>query len=388
MATARARDIPPPGPTLDRTSTDMLVIVVALLGLGIVMAASTAPPRNRGLAQFLVLRHALWVLAAAVACYAAYVLDYHLLRRLSVPLLLLSLLSLGGVLYFGTEINGAKRWYRFAGISVQPSEFFKLALCLYMADFLAREQERVRTFWKGFVQPVLIMGVAFILILRQPDFGTALLIATVTFAMLFVAGIRIIHVVPAVLASVPLLYHLVAVVPYRVQRILAFLDPWADPKGAGYQVIQSLLALGSGGLVGMGLGNSRQKLNFLPEAGNDFIFAIVGEELGLVGAGAVVALFALLFWCGMRVALRSPDLYGTLLAFGLTLTIGLQAVVNIAVVTCSAPTKGLALPLVSAGGSSLVATMAALGVVMNVASHTSEDAAPDVVGAVRVGRDA
>lgn len=386
MAATATSDAPTASAPLDRVTTDMLLIVISLLGLGLIMAASTGPTRNPAMGHYLVLKHALWVMVAGLALYVGYSFDYHVLRRLSVPLLLLSLASLAGVLAFGVVVKGARRWYRIGSISIQPSEFFKLALCLYMADFLAREQERVRTFWKGFVQPVVIMGAASVLILMQPDFGTTVLVATVTFAMLFVAGIRLIHVAPVIIASGPLLYYLVSVVPYRVKRILAFLDPWADPQGAGYQVIQSLLALGSGGLTGVGLGNSRQKLNFLPESGNDFVFAILGEELGLVGCGAVLLLFVLLFWCGMRVALRATDLYGTLLAFGLTLTIGLQAVVNIAVVTCSAPTKGLSLPLVSAGGSSLVAIMAAIGVIMNVASHMSVGAKPSEVGAVRLSR--
>jgi len=364
---------------------NILAIVVVLLGLGLVMVASTSPPRNPGVAHFRVLKHTLWLVAAFAALFLTYSVDYHALRRASVVLLLLSLASLGGVLCFGATVNGAKRWYRFGNFfSFQPSEFFKVALCLYMADFLAREQGRIRTFFKGFLQPVLIMGVAFVLILKQPDFGTAVLVAVVTFGMLFVAGIRLIHVVPATLASVPLLAHMVLHVPYRAQRILTFLYPWRDPQGAGYQVIQSLIALGSGGPVGNGLGNSVQKLRYLPEAGSDFVFAIIGEELGLVGAAAVLVLFALLFWYGMRVALRAPDLYGMLLAFGLTLTIGLQAAVNVAVVTCSAPTKGLSLPLVSSGGSSLVATLAAVGMLMNVASHVEGEPEPARMGALRV----
>jgi cell division protein FtsW len=169
-----------------------------------------------------------------------------------------------------------------------------------------------------------------------------------------------------------------------MDRILAFLDPWRDPQGVGYQIIQSLLALGSGGIFGVGLGNSRQKLLYLPEAGNDFVFAIIGEEMGLVGCVAVIFLFALFVWFGMRVALRAPDLYGSLLAFGLTLTIGLQAAVNIAVVTCSAPTKGLSLPLVSSGGSSLAAVMLAVGLLLNVASHVEAEEDLADLGAVRL----
>jgi len=364
----------------------ILATAVVLLGIGLVMVASTAPASNPAQARYLVLKHTLWLAASLVALLLAYSVDYHRLRPFTVPLLLASLASLVAVLFVGATVNGAKRWFRVGELSLQPSEFCKLALCLYMADFLAREQERIKTFFKGFVQPMLIMGVAFVLILKEPDFGTALLIAMVTFGMLYVAGIRMIHVVPGVIASAPLLVYIAMRMPHVWQRIVTFLNPWAEPQGAGYQIVQSLIALGSGGLTGLGLGNSRQKLLYLPEASSDFVFAIIGEELGLVGAATVVALFALLFWCGLKVARRAPDLYGSLLAFGITFTIGLQAVVNIAVVTCSAPTKGIALPMVSAGGSALVATMAALGLLMNVASHIEAETPPAELGAVKLTR--
>jgi len=366
----------------------IIAIAVVLLAIGLVMVASTGPASNPALGRFLVLKHTLWVVGSLGAMLVAYSIDYHSLRKFSIPLLILSLASLAGVLFVGATVNGARRWYRFSELSFQPSELFKIALCLYMADFLARERERIKTFFKGFVQPMLIMGVAFGLILKQPDFGTALLIAAVTFAMLFVAGIRLVHVMPAMLASVPLVIYAAMHVPYRWQRIVTFLNPWADPQGTGYQIIQSLIALGSGGVGGVGLGNSRQKLLYLPEANSDFVFSIIGEELGLVGCAVIIALFTLLFWCGIRVARHAPDAFGSLLAFGLTFTIGLQAIVNIAVVTCSAPTKGIALPLVSAGGSSLVAMMAAVGLIMNVASHIEAEAPPAELGAVKLTRRA
>jgi len=372
---------------LPNATSNILVVTVLLLALGLVMAASTAPASNPALARFLVLRHTLWLAVAMVAMLVAYSIDYHTLRRFSVVILLVAMASLVGVLKFGAVVNGARRWYRVGNfLSFQPSEAYKVALCLYMADFLAREQERIKSFFKGFVQPIVVMGIGFVLILRQPDFGTALLIAVVTFAMMFVAGIRIAHAAAAFLASVPLLVYAVAVVPYRLRRILAFLDPWADPQGAGYQIIQSLIALGSGGLVGVGLGNGRQKLLYLPEAGSDFVFAIIGEELGLIGCALVILLYGLLLWSGLRVARRAPDLFGSLLAFGLTFSICLQAAVNIAVVTCSAPTKGLALPLLSSGGSSLVATTVAIGLLMNVASHAEAEPAPEARGAIKVRR--
>ena len=385
MADPNAQESSASRATLAGASCNILAIVVVLLALGVVMVASTGPARNPAATRYLVLKHTLWLMLSLVTLFVTYSVDYHVLRRFSVIVLLVSLAALAGVLVFGARVNGARRWYRFGSfLSLQPSELFKVALCLYMADFLEREQGRIKTFFRGFLRPVLIMSAAFVLILKQPDFGTALLVATVTLAMLLVAGIRIIHVLPVIAASVPLLVYLVVKVPYRLTRILTFLDPWRDPQGAGYQIIQSLLALGSGGLCGVGLGHSRQKLLYLPEAGSDFVFSIIGEELGLVGCGVVILLFALLFWYGIRVALRAPDLYGSLLAFGLTLTIGIQAVVNIAVVTSSAPTKGLALPLVSSGGSSLLATMAAVGLLMNVASHVEAEAAPPVAGAVRL----
>jgi len=363
---------------------NVLALVAVLLALGIAMAGNSGAAGNPASARFFVIRHTLWVGVSIAALFVAYSIDYHTLRSHSRTLLIISLLSLAGLFVFGHTQKGATRWYRLGSwLSIQPSEFFKIALCIYMADFLAREQERIHTFFKGFLQPVAVMGVAFLLILAQPDFGTALLIATVTFGMLFVAGIRMAHVVPSLLVSLPLLYHMVSKVPYRWKRITTFLDPWSDPMGAGYQVIQSLLALGSGGLYGVGLGNSHQKLEYLPEAGNDFVFSIIGEELGLIGGGVVLALFGVLVWCGMRIAVRAADLYGALLAFGLTLIIGLQAAVNIAVVTCSAPTKGLALPLVSSGGSSLMAMLIAMGIVMNIASHIEADTTPVKLGGAR-----
>ena len=371
---------------LTGVTCNILVIVVVLLALGLIMVASTAPSHSPAVTRYLVLRHTLWLGLSFVALYVAYSVELRTLRRWSRVLLALSLLTLIAVLVFGAKVNGARRWFRFGIFSFQPSELFKVALCLYMADFLEREQARIKTFFKGFAQPVAIMAAAFVLILMQPDFGTSLLVATMTFAMLFAAGIRIIHVLPAVLASLPLLGFLVWKVPYRLARILAFLDPWKDPQGAGYQVIQSLVAIGSGGLTGVGLGNSRQKLLFLPEAGTDFVFSIIGEELGLVGCSVVILLFVLLFWNGMRVARRAPDLFSSLLVYGLILIIGLQAVVNIAVVTCSAPTKGLALPFVSSGGSSLLATMVAVGLIMNAASRVETEAMPKAAGAVRHAR--
>jgi len=376
-----------PAPALPGDTGSILALATALLAFGLVMVASTAPAANPAQARYLVLKHTLWLAVSLVAMLAAYSVDYHRLRRFSIPLLLLSLASLVGVLFFGATVNGARRWYRWGDfLSFQPAELFKVSLALYMADFLARERERIKTFFKGFLQPMLIMGVAFALILKQPDFGTAVLIAAVTFGMLFVAGIRMVHVLPAALASIPLLLYMAMKLPYRWARIVTFLDPWADPQGTGFQIVQSLIALGSGGITGVGLGNSRQKLLYLPEANSDFVFAILGEELGFIGCSVVLALFVLLFWYGIRVARRAPDLFGSLLAFGLSFTIALQAAVNIAVVTCSAPTKGLALPLVSSGGSSLVAMMAAVGLVMNVASHTEAAAPPAELGAVKLAR--
>lgn len=299
--------------------------------------------------------------------------DYHVWRRLAVPVLVVSLLILFAVLVpgIGGTAGGAARWIKlFDGFRFQPSELAKIALIIYMAFSLERKQERIRSFGPGFVSYMIVLMFLLALFMAQPDFGSAVTLFLVAIVMLFVAGTRPAYILSVILLSVPFVYHLVMNVAYRKRRILAFLDPWQDPQNTGYQIIQSWLALGTGGLFGQGLGEGKQKLFYLPEAHTDFILAVIGEELGFLGVLVVVGLYAVLIWRGLVTSLAATDIFGRFLALGITVLIGIEAFVNMAVVTGLFPTKGLALPLLSYGGSSLLVTLGAVGILLNISTAT------------------
>jgi len=349
----------------------IVAIVSVLAVIGLVMVASTKmvgaeSPSDCGHLN----RQILWVLLAVVVMFVFAKIDYRLLAVFSPFILVGTVLLLIAVLVIGTEHNGAKRWIRFLGFGVQPSELAKLALVIFVAAWLSRDVDRPKSLRHGFLPVLIVAGLLGGLVLIEPDFGTAVLIGVVAVIIGLVAGVRIRHVVPLVVLSIPLFYHLVWTVKYRHDRLLAFLNPWEYYDGVGYQLCQSLVGLGTGGFAGVGVGQSRQKLGFLPEAVHDFIFAILGEELGALGTVTVLVLFAAFVVFGMRVAFRSRDRLGFLIASGVTLTIGLQALVNMAVVTGSAPTKGISLPFVSFGGSSLFFLMCSVGVLLNVARRS------------------
>jgi cell division protein FtsW len=270
---------------------------------------------------------------------------------------------------FGQSINGTRRWLRWGPISVQPTELAKLALVVYLADFLARRQAVIGNLWRGILPPLMVTGGVAGLVLLQPDLGSAVAIVGVVLCMIFVAGARLAHLGMIGGLAVPVVALAVYMAPYRLRRVLTFLDPWADPRGAGFQIIQSYLALGGGGFLGRGLGESKQKLFYLPEPHTDFIFAVLGEELGFLGALATVVLFGILLWRGIRIGLRVADPFGALVAFGVTALLVNQAVVNLGVVVGVFPTKGLPLPFVSSGGSSLLVAMAAVGLLLNVSQR-------------------
>jgi cell division protein FtsW len=349
-------------------------MVVALLSVGIVMvySASAIMAADRFHDPYFFLKKQLfWALLGSVALWLALRIDYRRLERLVVPLLVVAAALLVAVLVtpLGASINGTQRWLRLGPVSFQPAELAKLALVVYLAAFLARKREVLRDFWQGFLPPLLVAGGLAGLIVLQPDFGSALTLVALTFALLFLGGSRLHHLALMVLSALPLVALAVYVAPYRLRRVAAFLDPWEDPRGSGFQIIQSWLALGGGGLVGRGIGESRQKLFYLPEAHTDFIFAIVGEELGFIGAAAVLALFLAVVWRGLRIALRTPEPFGAYLALGITVLLATQTVVNVGVVTGLLPTKGLPLPFLSFGGSALLVTMTATGVLLNVSQH-------------------
>ena len=350
----------------------LFTITVILVCIGIVMIYSASSiyaweRYNDGL--FFLKRHLVFVLLGAALAFLAMSLDYRNLKRWAKPLLIFSVFLLILVLIpgIGREVAGARRWFRFKYISFQPSELANLAMIIYVADFISRKGEDIKTFLKGFLPPVCILGFVALLILIQPDLGTTLALGVVVFIMLFVAGIRPVYLLSIILASLPMLYVLIFNVAYRRARILAFLNPWLDPKGSGFQIIQSQIALGSGGIFGQGLGHSKQKLFYLPAAHTDFIFSIIGEELGLLGTLGTIILFMVFIQQSLKVIKNSPDKFSYFLSIGLVSMICLKAVINIGVSCGILPTKGLPLPFISYGGSSFIFDLVSVGILINIA---------------------
>ena len=355
--------------------TQLFMVTVVLLAIGVVMVYSASAINAQEFLKdsaYYLKRHLLYLFIGLIASLMVMSVDYNSLKKYVKPVLIATFVLLILVLIPGIsrEIAGARRWFRFSFLSFQPSQVCKIVMILYLADFLSRKQGEIKSFREGFMPPMIILGFSVGLILLEPDLGTAVAIGAVSFMMLFVAGIKLRHLVPMLLGSIPILGALIFHKAYRMRRIFAFLDPWKDPQGVGFQIIQSYIALGSGGPFGVGLGQSRQKLLYLPGAHTDFIFSIIGEELGLIGAGAVIILFALFIWLGFRIALRARDLFGHLVALGVVSIIGLEAVINIAVATGSMPTKGLPLPFISYGGSSLVFDMIGVALLLNIAKYS------------------
>jgi cell division protein FtsW len=353
------------------------VLLLAMLGVVMVYSASAVYAGAR-------LGDGLWFfkrqLAGAglgiLALLAAMRIGYRRLEKLATPLLLLAivLLVLVHVPGLGRAAGGARRWLALGPIQFQPSEVVKLALVLWLARSLSRKQDRIRVFSAGLLPHLLVLGVVAALLLSEPDFGTTVVIASLTFALLFVAGARLAYLVSGVVIAAPIAAFLVWSSRYRLQRVLAFLDPWADPRGHGYQAVESLLAFGAGGTAGVGLGGSHQKLFFLPAAHTDFILSIVGEELGFLGVSAVLLLFAVLVWRGLKAAQAAPDPFGCYLAVGLTLLLALEALVNAGMALSLLPTKGMALPFLSYGMSSAVASLLAAGILLSVSGAGSSRA--------------
>jgi cell division protein FtsW len=322
-------------------------------------------------AMFFAKRQLVWAVLGVVAVVLMLRFDYWRLRRWAKPILWLALAALVLVLLpgVGQARGGSQRWINLGFASFQPSEMIKLALVVYFSYALAKSRDQLTQFFDGLGPHLVLLGFVFGLIMLQPDFGTALTIAATAVVLIFTAGARLLHLVMVGLAALPVMYWLVADEPYRMRRILAFLDPQADPLGYGYHIIQSLYALGSGGLFGVGLGQSLQKFFYVPAQHTDFIFAILGEELGFLGVFTLLVLFLLFAWRGYRIALTAPDTFGSLLAVGITTMITAQALINIGVVTATLPITGITLPFVSYGGSSLLFTLVGVGMLMNISKH-------------------
>ena len=357
-----------------KLSTDLvlLAVTVALMGFGMVMvwsASSVLAQDRHGSPNYFLIKQAIWGVIGIGGMIAALRIDYRTLRR---PALVYSLLVASTLLLilvlFLRPVNDTHRWIRAGALSFQPAELAKLSIVLYLAFHIERRAERMNDFSLLF-PGLLLLGWFGFLVLIQPDLGTAFCLVLTGAVMLFVAGVRLRYFAVLAIPALTVLYAAIVAVPWRIRRVFVFLNPWADPQGAGYQVIQSLIAVGTGGLTGVGLGEGRQKLFYLPYPYSDFIFGVIGEELGLIGAATVVLAFVVLLWRGLRAAWGAPDDFGRFLAVGLTLSIVLQAFLNVSVTLGLLPTKGIPLPFISAGGSSLVFTLVAIGIVANVSQH-------------------
>jgi cell division protein FtsW len=346
---------------------------LALFGVVMVYSASAVIAQKENGNQFhYVLKQGVWVAIGFVAMLLAMQFNYQLLknRRIVYGLLFICTIGLLGVFGFSAT-NGAHRWLKFPGFSLQPSEISKLALIIFLAYFLEKRAGEEGDFWRTFVPCGIVTAWLAGLIVLEPDFGTAMMMALIFIVVVYTAGARLAHLAIAAAPALVIAAGLLIFVPWRLKRLVTFLDPWADQQGAGFQVVQSLIAIGSGGINGLGFAEGKQKMLFLPFAHSDFIFAVVGEELGLVGALAIVAVFALFLWRGIRTALLAPDRFGMLLSLGIVTSIVAQALFNISVVLSLVPTKGIPLPFISYGGSSLVPTLAAVGILLNVSQHAS-----------------
>lgn len=369
--TRASKPAPPmePGP-LDVTLAATLVGLIAF-GVVMVYSASAVYANNMfGDGYHFLFRQTIFAAAAFVVLIVSTRVNITLLRRSTYPVLLIAVVLMVAVaLGFGRSAGGATRWLAVGPVNVQPAELAKLAMIMWLAHSLAKKSNRVRTFSIGFLPHVLVAGLLMLLCLAQPDFGSAVMIALLTFVVLFAAGAKAGYLLGCVLLAVPVGWAAIASSPYRMRRIKAFLEPFEHRQGAGYQITESLMGFGSGGWTGVGLGDGRQKLLFLPEAHTDFISAIIGEELGFIGIVLLCAAFGWVVFRGLRAAWRAQDEYAGYLAVGMTLFIGLQAFTNLAVAMGLLPTKGLALPFVSYGGSSLLVNAAAAGIILNTSRY-------------------
>lgn len=334
-------------------------------------SAATSYVRNSGDAFFYVKRQSMWAIIGLLAMFSIMKIDIYRIRKytglaLVGGIFLLILVIIPGV---GTSVKGSTRWLGIGTLSFQPSEVMKLIMVLFMAKSLSMYQDRIKYFVQGLAPHLAVLGITCLLILMQPDLGTAVAIAGTTFILFVAAGAKIIHLGGLGALGVAVVSAAIYLEPYRMKRFTAFIDPWADPSGSGFQIIQSLYALGSGGLAGVGLTNSKQKYLYLPEQHTDFIYAIIGEELGFMGTAIVIALFFLFVWRGLRIAVTAPDSYTSLVAVGITSMIALQAIINIGVVTGSMPVTGITLPFISFGGSSLVFTLIGVGLLLNISRY-------------------
>lgn len=355
-------------PQMDRI---LLAAVFLLLSVGVLMvysSSSAISSEHQGSSFHFLKMQALWCCLGLIAMSATTFFKYSNYQRLAWLLLIIAggLLLLIYVPGMGIKRGGGTRWIRVGGFTFQPVEFAKLAIIIYIAGFLNRNSDHIGDFKRGILPGLMVLAVLFALIYKQPDFGSVVLIGTVVFVMLFAGGAKLYQMALMMLAA-----GMVALIeiwrePYRLTRLMTFLHPWEDPERSGYHIIQSFYALGAGGILGTGLGAGMQKLHYLPMPHSDFIFAVIAEELGFVGSLCIIILYMVIIWRGIRIALATEDNFGSLLAIGITALLGIQAMINIGVVIGALPTKGLTLPFISFGGSSMLVSLAAVGILLNI----------------------
>lgn len=345
-------------------------ITIILLMFGVVMVYSSSAINagyNYGDDLLFLKKHLIFLVIGFVLSFLVMSMDLEDIRKNSRLIMFFSLVLLAIVLLpkIGREAGGAKRWINLYFFNLQPSEIAKIAIVVYLADFINRKLKTIEDFFKGFLPPFMVLGMTMGLIIIEPDLGTTITVGIIGLLMLYIAGAKGKQILATILLSLPLVYYLVFSVPYRRKRMLAFLNPWLDERGSGFQIVQSFVALGSGGLFGVGLGQSKQKLFFLPASHTDFIFSIIGEELGFLGASCIVILFFILIWQCILAALKVENIFRKMLITGIVLLIAFEVIVNVGVSSGFLPTKGLPLPFISYGGTSLIMHMVAIALLLN-----------------------
>jgi cell division protein FtsW len=354
----------------------LLFPTLFLVGIGVVMVYSASSPlamERFGGEYYFLKKQATFALIGLLVLVLSRHFPYRFYRLMTYPLIILSLgfLIAIQVTHWGASAGGSARWLRFGQISFQPSEFARLAMIVYLAYSMNKKGEKLKDLYIGFLPHILVLGTFTTLIILQPDFGSAVILGVITWIMMFVGGARIRHLALSMLVLLPFLYVFMVNAEYRLKRLLSFLNPWQYSSDEGYQIIHSMMAFGTGGIWGVGIGKGFQKLFYLPEPHTDFIFSVVGEELGLLGVLTILGLYIMIVWRGILISRNSADTFGSFLAFGLALAIGLQVCINMGVTLGLLPTKGLTLPFLSYGGTSLLMNMASVGILMNIGASGS-----------------
>ncbi len=352
----------------------LLFPVLLLVGMGIVMvysASSALAIKKFGSGYFFLQKQAMFSLIGIVVLVVFSYIPFRLYRVFAYPVLAAAIAMLVAVVFSGLGVTagGSARWLQLGPVQFQPSELARLALVIYMAYSMSKKGEQLRDFYVGFLPHFLVLGLFTGLLLVQPDFGSIVIFAALTWIMLFVGGCRITHLLSVIVVLAPMAWLFMTHAEYRVKRLMSFMDPWQYPADEGYQIVHSLMAFGTGGITGAGIGKGYQKLFYLPEPHTDFIFSVVGEELGLIGVMTVILLYGIMLMRGIRIARHAQDRFGSLLAMGITVTLGLQVCINMGVALGMLPTKGLTLPFLSYGGTSLLINMAAVGIMMNIGAR-------------------